>query len=286
MTTQSSRVLALSFLRDHPDEAAALLELQPAGEVATVLVDVPPELAAVLLQKMTGSRAAACLGRMSVEATARAANLIPPAGLAAILRQLEPSQRDSILAAMPRRAAQSLQRILSYAEGTAGALMDPRAVAFPQDITVENARGRLRRTPARSTYYLYIVDRDQRLVGVLTTPELFLADRQNLLSASMHSPVERLPADANQRMILDHPGWRAYHALPVVDHEGRLVGAIHLETARALEREMDPRAGRAAAMDTAMRLGELLWIALAGLITGLAGHDPATGPVDERVRRE
>jgi magnesium transporter len=286
MTADSSRILAVSFLRDHPDEAAALLEPRPAGEVAPLMTELPPDLAAGLLQKMTGARAAACLERMQVGAAAGAASLIPPAGLAPVLRQLDPPLRDPILRAMPRRAAQSLQRVLSYAEGTAGALMDPRAIAFPQDITIENARGRLRRTPGGSTHYLYVVDREQRLVGVLTVRELFLADRRTPLSTSMRSPVERLLAHASERTVMEHPGWRTYHALPVVDRDGRFIGVVALEAVRALERERKPGVDRTAAMDTAMRLGELLWIALAGVFTGVAGRDLERGPLDERFRRD
>jgi len=223
---------------------------------------------------------------MPTEAAAGVSNLIPPASLARTLRQLDPSLRGPLLAAMPRRAAETVQRMLRHAEGTAGALMDPRVAAFPHDITVENARGRLRRSPTPSAYYLYTVDRDQRLVGVLTIPELFLAERRELLGSSMRSPVQRLSADADQRAVLEHPGWGSHHALPVVDREGRLVGVIQLETVRALERDTQPATNRAAAMETAMRLGELLWIALASVFAGLARQDPAADRPEERVRRE
>jgi hypothetical protein len=67
-----------------------------------------------------------------------------------------------------------------------------------------------------------------------------------------------------------HPGWRTFHAMPVTDEDGRLVGAIRYQTLRRLEQDAD--AGRAAQRATIAvgALGELFHLGMAGFVEGLA----------------
>jgi magnesium transporter len=279
---QGAQILAMGFLRDHPDEAAAVLEGRPADEVADLLAEAPAELTATLLQRMTTPSATACLRGMPSAAASAAAQMLPVGTLAGLVRQMDATDAEVVLRALPRGARTGLERILRYPEDTAGALMDPRVTALPQDITVENATARLRKLRQASIYYYYVVDREQHLVGVLTVRELLLAPRRELLSQVMHAPVERLPAETQRKAILGHPAWQVYHALPVVDEEGRFVGVMRYETLRRLEREEVPSTPTTAAMETAMRLGELIWIGFAGVFAGLPG---SMGPVSASNNR-
>jgi magnesium transporter len=276
---QSARLLALSFLKDHADEAAAVLETRPPLEVAALLEEESPELVGTLLQRMTASSAAACLGKLPAQRAAAVCEVLAPNTLAALLRLMDPAAQSTVLRGIRRAVRGRVERVLRYPEGTAGALMDPRLPPFPQDITVENAIARMRKGHQGNCYYLYMVDREQRLVGVATVRELLLANRRDQLSVVMHSPVERLPANAVRHVVLSHPAWRLYHALPVVDEGGQYVGVIQYETLRRLESESSPGSGPAGAMETAMRLGELVWVGFAGVFAGLAGPPESTpGP--------
>jgi magnesium transporter len=279
------RGLAFSFLRDHPDEGAAILEGRPGGEVAPLLAEASTELVGVLLQKMTPASAALCVAELPSERVAAVCQILPSNTLAALLRQMQPETRDRVLVPIPRRVRTGLEQVLRYPEGTAGALMDPQRAPLPQDITVESAIARLRKGEQRSLYYCYVVDREQRLVGVLTVRELLVAGRRDLVAAVMRPSVQRLPAEASSSVILSHPAWRLYHALPVVDSEGRYLGVMRYETVRRLEAEGTPGATPAAAMETAMRLGELVWLGLAGVFAGLTGPTSPTAAMGPEAGR-
>lgn len=154
--------------------------------------------------------------------------------------------------------------------------MDPRIFTLPPEITVGDAVRRLGRAPTSAIYYLYVVDRERHLVGVMNVRELLLSDRNTPIHSAMKSPVVRLTATADPTEILRHPGWRAHHSLPVVDDGGRFVGAIRYETLRTLEGELAGAGEAAIAMETAMRLGELGWIALTALLSAIVTPAIAT----------
>ena len=147
--------------------------------------------------------------------------------------------------------------------------MDPRALALPDDLAISEALKRVRRSPQNVLYYMYVVDRDQRLVGVLNLRELMLASPKTTLSSAMQPNVARLPALADLMAIVAHPGWRDFHALPVVDAGDTFIGVIRYETLRRLEDETGaPPYNQAVA--TVLSLGELCWIGFAGMLAGLA----------------
>jgi magnesium transporter len=189
---------------------------------------------------------------------------------AAILRRLDEASTTAILAQLPSDDARLLRAVLRYPDSTAGALMDPRVIAACDDVTVGEARATLHRSPRDMHGYLYVVDRTHRLTGAVALRELMLARPAEPLAAIMSSPAARLSARMGRAAIAGHPGWRRFHALPVVDEESRLVGAIRYETFRMLEDSAPGRPRRPEAVNTVFALGELYWLGLAGVLDGLA----------------
>ena len=118
-------------------------------------------------------------------------------------------------------------------------------------------------------YYIYVVDRARRLVGVLDIPELMLARPRGPVSAAMHRDVERLSAWTPVALVREHAGWHRFHALPVVDEGDRLLGAIRYQTLRRLEREAADRMPDPSLL-TARALGELFQLGTTGLAAGVA----------------
>lgn len=261
--------LARAFLEEHPREAAVALERLTSDARLSVVRDAP-EAAAAALGEMVGPAAADTLARLPAAVAAAAfARIDPDAGLGMLRRMPRPAA-DAIVAELPRDRQAPLQRGLHYPDGTAGALMDPMALALPDDITVAEARVRLRREARGLLYYLFIVDRDGTLTGVLDIPELMRAHSRDALRAVMKSPVEHVPAWTPAAAVLVHPGWRSFHALPVTDERGRLVGALRYQTLRRLEHEADAGGSAQPAGLTVGALGELFHLGLAGFVEGVA----------------
>jgi len=261
--------LARAFIDAQPSRAAKALEQLPGAQAAAVLRLVPPRSAATVMGEMTPPHAAALLARLEPAAASTIAAEMTTQHVASILRALGDAPREQLLAALPADTREPLARILPYPNGTAGAVMDPAIFRLPADVIVADARARLRAAARDLLYYVYVVDREQHLVGVLDIPELMLAPARERLSAVMHRDVDQLSAWMPVAMVQEHPGWQQFHALPVVDEEQRLLGAIRYQTLRRIEQEAGERAPDASQL-TARALGELFQIGTNGLVAGVA----------------
>lgn len=261
--------LAHAFLASHPARAAMALERLPVDQAAAVLRAMPVRAVAPALGAMTPPQAAACLALLVPDEAAAILEAIAADDAAGILRAAEGDGRDRLLAALPAERRDPIARVLRYPEGTAGAVMDPGILHLPEEILVADARTRLRRHARELLYYLYVVDRGHRLVGVLDIRELMLARPRDRVSSAMHRDVDRLQAWMPVALVREHGGWQSYHAMPVVDEEDRLLGAIRYQVLRRLEREAGGR-GPDPALLTARALGELFHLGTTGLVAGVA----------------
>jgi magnesium transporter len=273
--------LARAFVEAHAARAAIVLERMPLARASSVLRTMPPRSAAPVLAAMTPPFAAGVLGQFDGADAAPLVQGMPMDDAAAVLRALPPERRAPVLAALPAEAREPLERALPYPDGTAGAVMDPSVLHLPDEILVADAQTRMRRAARELLYYLYVVDREHRLVGVLDIPELMAARPRDPVSAAMHRQVERLSAWTPVALVREHRGWYDYHAMPVVDEQDRLVGAIRYQALRRLEREAAVE-GPDPAQLTTSALGELFRLATTGLVAGVA---PA-GPMDGRQGAE
>ena len=266
----AEELLGLEFLRTHPEDAARVLERFAPAESASLLAASPSIVAAAIVEHMVLTSAAACIAAMNDERAAEVLGEMSLDQAAALLRRVPTDLAERIIERAPRNVVTAALRMLvAYPEGTAGALVDPTILTLPVDLSCAEALDRVRREPKNAIYYLYVVDREQRLVGVLNLRELMLAEGTQPLAKAMHSTVARLRSDAGEDEILAHPGWREYHALPVVDENGRFVGAIRYETLRRLEQGRSDVVAINPLVATAMSFGEMYWFSLRGVIAGV-----------------
>ena len=262
--------LAVAFLESRPTEAALALERMRPEQRASVVESAPASAAVQAVRALLPSIAAQCLTQVPIEQAAAILDALDVDTSSAILRRLRLEARAPLLHALPASGREAIARMLQYPEGTAGALMDPKATALPDDISVTDARLRIRRAADGLLYYLYVVSRDGRLVGVLDVAELMQARAGDPLRAVMHTPVDRLTAWTPAAGIRVHPGWRSFHAMPVVDESGRFLGAIRYQTLRRLEQEAEASTAIHPTGATAVALGELFHLGIAGFVEGLS----------------
>ncbi len=260
-------LLSRSFVASHPEEAARVLEGFPAEEAADLLRRHPVAVAGQVLRSMTAQSAAGCLPYVPPAETARMLGTIPLRTSAAIIRRTPEVVREAILAAMPERERGVLRRLLRHPPGTAGALMDPAVFTVPADTTVGDAFALMRRAPELLVHYVYVVDQQERLVGVLSLPELLALTPEILVRDVMQSKVAHLSVGATQDEIAASRHWRRYAVLPVVDRGGVLAGQIRHSTIWDLEQSQPGERTPDAGLETLLAMGELYWLGLSELLT-------------------
>lgn len=261
--------LATVFAETHPAEAARVLESLPMDEGCRLLEHVPDAVSADILSRAAPASAAMCLAMLTPPHAGCVLASMEPDRAAGLLRRISEKLRAILVGATPKEAAQRIIKLLKYPEDSAGALMDPSILAFPVDMTSREAWERFCQTPQQAIYYLYVVDRSQRLVGVLTIRDLAIKAAEEPLSAVMKRNVVALRELATRERIVSHPGWREFHALPVIDAQGAFQGAIRYETVRRLEEGVRQGVAAVPIGKVGLAVGELYWLGLVGMLEGM-----------------
>ncbi len=268
------------FIRGHPPEAARVLENLPLDEQASFCGRIPPDLAAALFETMEAGAAAGCLQRMQARRAAEALSRVPLERAALLLRRFRPEERQGVLGLLPPDPGRHLALLLSCRQDSAGALMDPRVLTLPPEVTAAEARGRMDARPEQASDCFYVVERDQTLAGVLGLRELLSAPPETPVSALMRRQLECLRMDDSLASVRVHPGWLELHVLPVLDGRGRFAGALRHRTLRRLgEADRPPPPDPVGAA-----LGELYRIGLSALVKGAVGEEGTAPPSGDRDR--
>jgi magnesium transporter len=268
--------VANAFLGDHPDDAARILERLNPADAAALLGDLPADQAAAVFRVLGPVPGSACAAAMPDASRASILDVLPLDDAGVALRGVEDARHESLLARLGNERRAQLQRILAWRDDTAGSLADPLVLALTDDLSVAEAQRQLRGSRQHLFYYVYVVDRAGLLVGVLAIPELMAARPKAVLRDVMKENPVRLEAEADFATVAVHPAWRDLDALPVVDGEGHLVGAIRHKTVRRIG--WSP--GRPFT-ETLVRLSEVYWAGMSGLLASLTTRNTApTGEVD------
>lgn len=258
------------YAMNHPDDVARRLERLDVDDAVLVVSALPPDNAAALLPHVVQSHAARILTALSAETAADVTGAMPVDLAASLLRRVEPQVVARVLAALPAEQSRSLGALLAHEPLTAGGVMDPEVFTLPLAVSVADARHLVAANSEHLYYYVYVVNADHRLVGVINLAQLLQADARAPLRTVVPLHVTWLSADAPLASVFAHPGWRTFDALPVVDHDGRFLGVLRHRRMRQLQEEDTPASGDDGAVRTVMALGEVYWLGLCGLLQGIA----------------
>lgn len=159
-----------------------------------------------------------------------------------VLAALPEGLAGKIIKAMPREARHEVEALLEYPEDSAGGIMQVELVAVPESATVEQTIEEVRANAdeVSTLHFVYVVDDEQRLVGVLNLGALLLAPPDRPIHELMKHTVRVVHPELDQEDVARM--FRRYDlvALPVVDDRGRLLGRImHDDVVDVLEEEAD-----------------------------------------------
>ncbi len=261
--------LGLAFADAHPAEAAGVLEKLPLEKAAPLLLSLQPQAMERLLEQLPADFAAQCLLTLDRAAACRLLVSLDLELQVRVLRRLDAQQRDELLRDLKPELAATLRRILRYPDDTAGALMEAPLASVPDDISAREALKRVRRVRRGLKFYVYVVNSQEQLNGVVTLHELLNATASRPISDIMARKVVSLPAGETMAVVAESPYWRKYHALPITDQDGVLVGVIRQ---RNLRRFLDSRQilnGPGSGVGVILSVGELFSVTAGQLLSTL-----------------
>lgn len=219
--------------RKHPTDLAAIVHQMDPAERTELFEKLDVETAAGTLEELDDRIAADILEEMEPGEAADIIEEMDPDEAADVLGEVDSQETtDEILSRMddPEEAA-GIKHLLSYAEGTAGALMTTDVAVVQLEMTVAQALQKLRSEPTEPStlYYLHVEDDDNKLIGVVSLAQSVLADPQTRFDEmKMRDVVSVEPqtdADECARLIAKYD----LLSLPVVDLHGQLLGIVTVD---------------------------------------------------------
>lgn len=159
--------------------------------------------------------------------------LLPPDDAVDVVQATDDaSERLDLLALLDDQTRNEVQALLAYAEDDAGGLMTPSYARVRPDSTVDEAIAYLRRQGRdrlEHVNYVYVLDADQRLVGIVSLRDLFTAPSgrtvREVMSGDLVTAREDTDQEALGRLFAQHD----LQAIPIVDVEGRMKGIVTVD---------------------------------------------------------
>ena len=154
---------------------------------------------------------------------------LAPDDVADIVQRAPEEERSKLLALLDDPTRREVGALLAYAEDEAGGRMNPRYARLRPDMSVDEAISYLRRQTrerVESIYYAYVLDEQQKLVGVVSFRQLMMARGASRVRDVMTSEVVAVLDEMDQEAVSRRFAEADLMALPVVDAEGRMKGIV------------------------------------------------------------
>ena len=252
----------------YPADAARVLELATPEVAGEVLATLPAAVAAQVLRTMSPHVGARGLAHLAPETAARLVRHLPIERAAALLVRFEPKERSALMKALPATVSVPLRMVLRFPAGSVGSLIDPNVVTVREETRVGEAAAIARRTPSLLRKYLYVLDEEQRLIGVVDARQCLLRDPDLPISRFVRRDPVALRARSTLREAGAHPGWERFSVMPVTDHRGAFLGVLRrtsLHRASAEHTTVEPKARLG---ELAIDLADMYWQTAAGALVG------------------
>ncbi|MBU2881917.1 magnesium transporter [Psychrosphaera sp. B3R10] len=220
-----------------------MLDSMPTSDIALLLHSSPPKSRTVIWQLIDSSIQGEVLEELSEdvrnpilrsmtpEKVAEAAGNLDDDDFAEVLRGMPDTIYRKVLKSMDKRDRKRAERVLSYEEDTAGALMNTDTITVRPDVTVDVILRYLRLKGAlpEATDYLYVVDKDEKFIGEVSLAALLTSQPVSLISEVMETDFEVIPATMEETEVASLFERYDWISAPVIDENGLLLGRITID---------------------------------------------------------
>lgn len=221
---------AAEYIRDlHPADGAEMLTTLEPTDQAEIVTRLEPDELAVVFEQMDGDEAAEMGQHLDVESLASVLDEMEPDVAADMLGEMEPADATAVLEQMDE--AEAVAPLMAYAEDTAGGIMNLPPPSLRRFWTIAEAFQFIKESyhDANQVFYLYVLDRNGSLIGVVNLRALILAEPTQTIDEIMIRDVITIRVDMDQEEVAQIFSRYDLLALPVVDAENRLVGIITVD---------------------------------------------------------
>jgi magnesium transporter len=227
------RISGSRIAKLHPADIADIVEELGAKERSAVFNTLTEEIAADTLEQMELDDQVSVIEHMDDGRASEILQEMPPDEVADILAELPDERAQALLRLMEWDEAADVRELLAYGEDTAGGLMTTEVVAVAETFTAEQCIDELRRLEpdAESIYYVFVVDSEEHLRGVLSLRDLIVAPPKTPIGEIMIRDVVAVRLEDGKGEVAAVLTKYNLMAVPVVDDDFRLQGIVTVDDA-------------------------------------------------------
>ncbi|HIE36400.1 MAG TPA: magnesium transporter [Candidatus Omnitrophica bacterium] len=193
-----------------------VFRLVPYEKAIDVFECLPPDVEEEILNSLTSQEIKDILNEMSPDERTELFEEMPAEIIKKFINLLSPDERKIAI------------EILNYPPDSVGRLITPDFVQLYEDMTVEGALSHIRKVGLKkeTVYHCYVLDREKRLIGIVSLKNLVLSLPQTKISQIMSRDVIKVNVYTDKEEAANIFKKYDLIALPVVDNNNKLVGIV------------------------------------------------------------
>ena len=212
----------------HPATIAEFTEGLDPSETWALLAFAPADRQAEVFTYYSMPKQVELIEEGDLDHVATLLDAMPSDDRADLMQELDPNLVERLLPMMSKEDRHDVRMLMSYPDDSAGSVMTTDFAWLPDDVTVSEAIPLLREQAADSEtiYYVYVIDKERRLVGIISLRDLILARPDARIRDLMkHDAVFARVTDDREEVAKQLARYN-FLALPIVDEQHRLVGIV------------------------------------------------------------
>lgn len=254
------------FISTHPFAAARSLALLTNEEVVLFLQTISFKKRAILFRLMTIEKAAAILILMPQNKAKELIENSDVSFIASVLKKIENPLRNELLNALLSKKRIIIKRQLAFLPNTVASIMESAVIAAKQ-MSHSEALELIKQSDKKDECYLYVISVDGIFEGIIRLRELLLADQKDSIEHLLIKNTPHFLSDIPIKNISNHPAWKEYQEIPVLDTSGKLLGKLPFRYTVNFKQKPNDNSSNEIA-ETGSALGDLYRIGIAGLLQG------------------
>jgi magnesium transporter len=197
----------------------ALFTMLPRETASEVLDETDPDVLNFIFEELPDERLAVLLDELPMDDAARLLGDLPEESAASLIQLMQPED------------AAEVRDLLTYADNSAGRLMTDKVIRLHSEWSVAEAAAYLRQLdPETETLtYLYVVNEEELLVGVVPLRMMIMSDPNRTVGEVMSPRVISVTADTDREVVAEIVAKYDFFAVPVVSDDGRLLGIVTVD---------------------------------------------------------
>jgi CBS domain-containing protein/sporulation protein YlmC with PRC-barrel domain len=215
----------------HPADIAEIISKVSLEEGVALFAGLDPNVAAEALHELEPDFQKAIIDSLEKGFAIDIVERMPPDEAADLLGELPSEKAKELLESIEKDEAEDIQELLGHEEDTAGGLMTNKFISYGPELKVADAieKFKIDAHNVETVYYIYIVDEQERLIGVTSLRDMLLSSLNVTLSDIMETKLKTVAADTDQHDVAEIISKYNLLAIPVVDERGELLGVVTID---------------------------------------------------------